>query len=345
MKTVTLTGGAGFIGSNVAKHYLDQGQHVVVYDTLERAGCHENVAWLQKHENAGNLEVLVGDVRTPTRALEKSIQESDVLLHLAGQVAVTSSVADPVTDFETNALGTLNILELIRNAPGRKPTLIFSSTNKVYGAMKDLAIVEEDHQYSYRDLASGICEQRMLDFHSPYGCSNGCADQYVRDYSRMYGLDTVVFRQSCIYGYRQFGIEDQGWLAWFVIAAVLNKPLTIYGDGKQVRDILFIDDLIAAYDQALDNIETTSGQIYNIGGGPQNSISLLDLTRLLKSQVNLELSVSFDDWRPGDQPVYISNITKACNDFGWKPTVDWKTGVRRMTEWVEEHKPVLEKVF
>lgn len=345
MKEVLITGGAGFTGANFASHYLDNGFRVVVFDNLSRKGSLENLEWLKRNPNAGNLEFIAGDIRFHPPALKAAVERSDALFHFAAQVAVTTSVTDPRNDFETNALGTFNMLELVRTSQGKKPPFFYSSTNKVYGGMEDVATVEGKDRYSYRDLPEGIPESRGLDFHSPYGCSKGCADQYVRDYSRIYGLPAVVMRQSCIYGYRQFGIEDQGWVAWFVIAAVLGKPLTIFGNGKQVRDVLFIEDLIAAYGMALASIGKTSGRVYNIGGGPANTISLLDLLGFLASECSLPVPVTYSDWRPGDQPVFVSDIRKAKDDFGWAPQWDWTTGVRKLVEWVRENRRMLESLF
>ncbi|MHC4948350.1 MAG: NAD-dependent epimerase/dehydratase family protein [Planctomycetota bacterium] len=345
MSQVTITGGAGFIGANVARHWLARGARVVVYDTLERKGCLENVRWLQSAAEADRLEIRVGDVRMPTRGLAEAVETSDALFHFAGQVAVTTSVVDPVLDFEANALGTFKLLELVRTSQGKRPVFLYSSTNKVYGGMEDVRIEEGEDRYRYADYEAGIPENRLLDFHSPYGCSKGCADQYVRDYARIYGLSTVVFRQSCIYGYRQFGLEDQGWVAWFVIAAVLGRPITIFGNGKQVRDVLFIDDLVRAYDMAIDRIETTAGRVYNIGGGPDSTISLRDLVGMLRDEVRSDLAITHDDWRPGDQPVYVSDIGRARADFGWAPEIDWRTGVHRLLDWVREHRDMLERLF
>lgn len=345
MKHVIVTGGAGFIGANLAQYYLNKGCRVVVYDTLGRNGCIDNLNWLHQNPQAENLQVLIGDIRMPTLAFQQKIEEADALFHLAGQVAVTTSVVDPAFDFEVNALGTFKILELVRTSKGKTPVVFYASTNKVYGGMEDVQIVEGEDRYSYKDLPGGIPEDRLLDFHSPYGCSKGTADQYVRDYARMYGLETVVFRQSCIYGYRQFGLEDQGWVAWFIIAALLGRPITIYGDGKQVRDVLFIDDLIRAYDAAWENINRIKGKVYNIGGGPQNTASLRDLIALLKIEVAPDLNPSSADWRPGDQPVYISNIDKAFHDFGWRPEIDFKEGIRCLVKWVKDNKPMLERLF
>ncbi len=345
MKEVIVTGGAGFTGANVAHYFLDQGHRVVLFDNFSRKGCLDNLDWLKRHPAAANLQVLAGDCRMPSTELAEAVERADALFHFAAQVAVTTSVVDPRHDFEGNALSTFNMLELVRQSKGNKPPFFFSSTNKVYGGMEDVATVEGDECYSYRDLPEGIPEDRLLDFHSPYGCSKGCADQYVRDYARIYDLQTVVFRQSCIYGYRQFGVEDQGWVAWFIIAAVLGKPITIYGDGKQVRDVLFIEDLIRAYDTAWNQIDRVGGKVYNIGGGPANTISLLQLLDFLTTRMNLPTSPTYADWRPGDQPVYVSDIRKAEAEMGWSPQVDWTEGVTKLVEWVRQNRDMLEKLF
>lgn len=345
MKEVLVTGGAGFTGVNFANHFLDKGYKVAVFDNLSRKGSLENLDWLRKNTNAGNLVFLPGDVRFPPKQLQAVVEQSDALFHFAAQVAVTTSVTDPRSDFEVNALGTFNMLELVRESKGKKPVFFYSSTNKVYGGMEDIETVEGALRYSYKDFPEGIPEDRILDFHSPYGCSKGCADQYVRDYARIYGLRTIVFRQSCIYGYRQFGIEDQGWVAWFVIAAVLKKPLTIFGNGKQVRDVLFIEDLITAYEMAWNSIEKISGGVYNIGGGSSNTISLLDLLEFLNRECALPTPLTYSDWRPGDQPVYISDIRKARRTFGWSPKNEWKIGVRKLVDWVQDNRDMLAKLF
>jgi CDP-paratose 2-epimerase len=345
MKRIIITGGAGFMGVNFANYYLNKGYSVLVFDNLSRKGGFENLEWLKKNPNARNLDIMVGDVRFPTKALAGKVESSDAIFHFAAQVAVTTSVTEPGHDFDVNAKGTFNMLELVRNSRGNKPVFFYASTNKVYGGMEDVQIIEDKDRYWYKDFPDGIPEDRSLDFHSPYGCSKGCADQYVRDYARIYGLRTVVFRQSCIYGYRQFGIEDQGWVAWFLIATILERPITIYGNGKQVRDVLFIDDLIRAYDMAWDNISSVSGKVYNIGGGPGNAISLHDLVSYLRKEVNPSLSVSYSDWRPGDQPIYISDITRSKQDFGWQPEVSWNSGVKDLLSWVITNKEMLHKVL
>jgi len=252
-------------------------------------------------------------------------------------VAVTTSVLDPQTDFRINAFGTLNVLEALRLFGKKSASLIYSSTNKVYGGLEDLKVVETESRYQFSDLI-GIDEFRNLDFHSPYGCSKGCADQYVRDYSRIYGLNTVVFRQSCIYGPRQFGVEDQGWVAWFIIALLTGKPITIYGDGKQVRDLLYVDDLTRAYTLALDQIETTRGQVFNIGGGQDFAISVwFDFKNILEKLLKKNIEAPLAPWRPGDQKIFISDISKAKTVFGWQPLISPNEGITNLFNWVSEN--------
>jgi len=336
---ILVIGGAGFIGCNMADHFASKGDFVIVLDNLSRKNVGKNLEWLTKRHK--NVEFIKADIRTDQEILNKVMERVDVVFHFAGQVAVTTSVINPREDFEINALGTFNVLEAIRTS-NKKPILFESSTNKVYGGMEDIKITERNNRYEYADLPNGIPESRLLDFHSPYGCSKGCAEQYVRDYSRIYGLKTVVFRQSCIFGYRQFGIEDQGWVAWFTIATLLNKPITIYGDGKQVRDVLFIDDLIRAYELALKHIDKTSGKVYNIGGGSKNSMSLLELIDNLEKIYNVEIPYSMSEWRPGDQPVFVCDISKAMQDFGWEPKTNVLLGVKKLANWVKENKDLFE---
>jgi CDP-paratose 2-epimerase len=335
-----ITGGAGFIGSNLADHYLSQGLRVTILDNFSRPGSEMNLAWL-KSRHGNRFDIVRADICRPEGQLAEAAANADVIFHLAAQVAVTTSVTDPRHDFEVNALGTFNVLEAARQAASR-PTVVYSSTNKVYGKLADLGIVERNGRYAYETLAGGVSEDRPLDPYSPYGCSKCCGDQYVLDYGRIYGLKTVVFRQSCIYGPRQFGMEDQGWLAWFSIRALQGKSVTIYGDGKQVRDILYVGDLIAAYDSAVRHIDTTAGNAYNIGGGPGNTLSLLELVEALSQTFGRELDCSFDDWRPGDQPVFISSIAKARSDFGWAPRVGVQDGLRKLTEWVRANDQLFE---
>lgn len=337
---ILITGGAGFIGCNAAKRFIGKGYEVSVLDNLSRKGSKDNLEWLKQQ---GEFEFIDCDIRdyAKTKKIFADRNSIDVVLHLAAQVAVTTSVLNPREDFQINALGTFNLLEAVRENK-LDSIFIYASTNKVYGGMTDIKVIERNGRYEYESLPEGIPENRILDFHSPYGCSNGAADQYVRDYSRIYGLRTVVMRQSCIYGYRQFGVEDQGWVAWFTIAASLDKPITIYGDGKQVRDVLFIDDLVDAYEKAIDNIETASGKIYNIGGGPNNKMSLLELISFLERFLNKKIEYSFSDWRPGDQPVFVCNIEKARKELAWQPKTDVETGVKKLSDWVNENRFLFE---
>jgi CDP-paratose 2-epimerase len=261
----------------------------------------------------------------------------DAVLHFAAQVAVTSSVADPRYDFEVNALGTFNLLEAVRGSD-QQPVVLFTSTNKVYGALEGLGVEEGETRYWLRDLPNGVSEETPLDFYSPYGCSKGTADQYVRDYHRIFGLRTVVFRNSCIYGRRQFGVEDQGWLAWFVIAAERGLPIRIYGDGKQVRDVLFVDDLVQAMLLAIGRSEITAGQVYNMGGGPDNCLAIWrEFGPLLEARVGHLIQVGYDSWRPGDQKIYVSDIAKAGRQLGWNPVIAPEVGIRLLHEWVREN--------
>jgi len=336
---VLVIGGAGFIGSNVADYYLAEGHNVLIFDNLSRNGSEVNLGWLK--DKYRNLTFVKGDVRTDTDKLNEVVKKQNYIFHFAAQVAVTTSVIDPREDFMINAYGTFNVLEAMR-LYNKDAVLFYSSTNKVYGGMEDIEIVERNNRYEYKDFPYGIPENRILDFHSPYGCSKGTADQYVRDYARIYDLKTVVFRQSCIYGYRQFGVEDQGWVAWFTIASLFGKKITIYGDGKQVRDVLFIDDLVRAYDMAAKN-ENTYGKIYNIGGGPDNKMSLLELISYLERFFNKKIEYLFSDWRPGDQPVFVSDIRKAEKEFGWKPDISVQEGVEKLSKWVQENKELFEQ--
>ena len=326
-------GGAGFIGSNLSKTLLNEGYEVRVFDSLARPGSECNLAWLRQCDPEGRLEFIHADVRDFT-AGRGAVEGVDEIFHLAAQVAVTTSVSDPRTDFEINAFGTLNVLEAARLSRRRLP-IVFTSTNKVYGGLEDLQTTETRTRYEFRDLKLGVPESRPVDFHSPYGCSKGAADQYVRDYNRIYNLPTVVFRMSCIYGPRQFGNEDQGWLAHFMIAAANGRPITIYGNGKQLRDVLFVDDLVRAFRLAVDNIATTSGQIYNIGGGPANTLAVwTEFSDILSEVSGQPVAAAFEDWRPGDQPCYVSDIRKAREQLGWWPEVKQRTGVGRLWDWV-----------
>lgn len=332
-----ITGGAGFIGSNYVHRLLKRGEKVTIFDNFARDGASRNLDWLKKEFGENAIDVVVGDVRDADRIAEAA-RDVDVIVHLAGQVAVTTSVTNPREDFEVNALGTFNVLEAARLS-GRKPIVLYSSTNKVYGGMDDVEVVEDETRWHYKDLKYGASEEQPLDFHSPYGCSKGTGDQYVRDYYRIYDIPTVVLRQSAIYGPRQFGIEDQGWLAWFVIAAVMDRPITIYGDGKQVRDMLFVDDLLNAYDLAIANIDVAKGQVYNMGGGIGNVLAVWsEFGPMLEKLLGRKIKVAHGDWRPGDQRVFYADYRKAERELGWKPRVNLEEGVERLFNWVQENK-------
>jgi len=350
---LTITGGAGFIGVNTAIEFAECGYDIFVIDNLSRRGARANLEWLREQLGrlGRRLDVAETDIRD-FNALRgvMAAKHTDAIIHLAAQVAVTSSVADPREDFEINALGTFNVLESVRLS-GSKPKILYASTNKVYGGMEGLEIELQEssaskagrERYAYKDLPNGIAETGLLDFHSPYGCSKGAADQYVRDYSRIYGIPTVVFRQSCIYGPRQFGIEDQGWMAWFAISAVSDSPVTIYGDGKQVRDVLYVTDLTRAYRLAIESPgDSINGNIFNIGGGPRFSLSLLELIDMLEDILGKRFAHSFDEWRPGDQPVYVSDIRHAAEVLKWEPKVDPKHGVLSLVQWIQENKALVE---
>jgi CDP-paratose 2-epimerase len=335
MKTI-ITGGAGFIGSNAASRYLQRGERVVLVDNLCREGVEKNLDWLQSQ---GSLEFVRLDIRDADglAGLFRDHRDCDRVLHLAAQVAVTTSVTNPRADFEVNALGTFNVLEAMRLA-GISAPILYSSTNKVYGEMTEVGVAEQQGRYGYRSLEFGVAEGQNLDFHSPYGCSKGAADQYVIDYHRIYGLKTIVFRQSCIYGYRQFGAEDQGWVAWFMIAAQLGRPITIYGDGKQVRDILFVDDLLDAYDAAFSAGAAAFGKAYNIGGGLGNVLSLRELVAYIEKRQGRKLPHGWSDWRPGDQKVFVSDIRFAQQELGWSPQTGCSRGLDLLYDWVSQNK-------
>lgn len=335
---ILITGGAGFIGCNLAHACLGDGHRVTLLDNLSRHGSTANLAWLRSLHGAHGFDFVQADVRDADAMVRAAVGQ-EAIYHLAAQTAVTTSVTDPRTDFTINALGTFNVLEAARLA-GSDPVFIYASTNKVYGGMEDALAVEEPARYVLPDYPQGVGEDRPLDFHSPYGCSKGAADQYVRDYARIYGLRTVVFRQSCIYGQRQMGVEDQGWVAWFVIASVLGKPVTIYGNGKQVRDLLHVDDLVRAFGIATERIDLTAGHVFNLGGGPANTLSVwAEFGPLLGELLGRPVEpAAFRDWRPGDQPVFVADVSKAQRVFGWAPQVSVRDGVARLIDWVKENR-------
>lgn len=335
-RPVLVIGGAGFIGTNLVHRLVESGERVIVFDNLSRPGVERNAAWLM-HTHGERVRLLQGDVRDAD-AVREAVGKAGFVFHLAAQVAVTTSLSEPKDDFEVNASGTLHVLEAIR-AQHLPPPMLFTSTNKVYGALEDLEVRAGETRYQPVDRQTrerGVAEDRPLDFHSPYGCSKGAADQYVLDYSRSYGLKTVVFRMSCIYGPHQFGTEDQGWVAHFLIRALADQPLSIYGDGLQVRDVLFVDDLVRAMFLAREGIDRLAGRAFNVGGGPGQTTSLLELIQLLtriRGQVPRHV---FGDWRTGDQRYYVSDITAFRDATGWTPCVGMEEGVRRLERWLRE---------
>ncbi len=336
---VIVTGGAGFIGSNLSSAFLRDGHRVTVLDSLARPGVDCNLEWLEAQAPSGAFRFVRGDVRDAD--LVRSVVGDDdvhLVFHFAAQAAVTTSLVDPRGDLEVNVLGTHNVLEAVRHSPAPVPPMLFyTSTNKVYGSLSHLSATETDMRYCFSDPdidQFGVSEREPLDFHSPYGCSKGAADQYVHDYARIYGLPTVVFRMSCIYGPRQFGTEDQGWVAHFMLAVADGRPLTIYGNGKQVRDLLYIDDLVRAFRLAALHGERTAGNVYNMGGGPANSVSIWhELRPWLEDYAARPIQATLEQWRPGDQPVYVSDTRKAARDFGWQPKVGIEEGLRRLWSW------------
>lgn len=332
---VLITGGAGFIGTNLANRLLGMGQPVLIYDDLSRTGVERNLAWLRE-QHGDRVHVEVRDVRD-RNALNTAVRSADAVFHFAAQVAVTTSLIDPRLDYEVNVGGTLNLLEAIR-ARENPPPLVFTSTNKVYGGLGDLALETNGTRYQPLDAAlrTGISEERSLDFHSPYGCSKGAADQYVLDYARTFGIPAVVFRMSCIYGPHQMGTEDQGWVAHFLIRAVEGKPIVLYGDGMQVRDLLFVEDLVDAFLLAQSNIHTLSGQAFNVGGGLGNTISLLELLELIGRLQGEKPATRLNEWRPGDQRYYVSDTRKFKAATGWAPKVNVHAGVKRLMGWLLE---------
>jgi CDP-paratose 2-epimerase len=340
MPKAIVTGGAGFIGCNTVRALCRRGWSVVVVDNLSRRGSERNLTWLR--ETSPGFEFIREDVRDQifTEKLLREHRDAQVILHLSGQVAVTTSVADPRGDFRSNLEATLNLLEACRlHAP--RMQLLFSSTNKVYGSLEQFPAVKRATRYELPDCLAGVDESVPLDFHSPYGCSKGAADQYVRDYARIYGLSTVVFRQSCIYGPRQMGVEDQGWVAWFLIAATLGRPITIFGDGLQVRDLLYVDDLVELYLRAIEQPETCRGEVYNVGGGPENSLSLVEFLEIMREE-GLEVSPRHAPVRPGDQPYFVANNAKAGRELGWRPRTAVRNGIAQLAAWVRENRVMLE---
>lgn len=338
-KFTLITGGAGFVGSNLAARLLKEGKRVMIYDNISREGVEQNLKWLQ--DKYGNqLIIQIADIREK-RILEECVRHAEQVFHFSAQVAVTTSLTNPTLDFEVNILGTFHLLEAIRKSPNQPP-LIFTSTNKVYGNLADLELATNSSRYYPRKdkYRNGINESRNLDFQSPYGCSKGSADQYVLDYSRSFGLQTAVFRMSCIYGPHQYGNENQGWVAHFLISALEENPLVIYGNGKQVRDILYIDDLVNAFVLAQKNMDDLSGQAFNIGGGADNSVSLLEILEIIQNKTGIELDISFENWRTGDQQYYVSDISKFRNLTGWSPQYSVDKGMQKLAEWLAKSRNI-----
>jgi len=334
-KRILITGGAGFVGCNAARFFGARNWNVTVLDNLSRQGTDKNLAWLRDGTTFDFEHVDVRD-----RAAIDGVMVNgrfDAIIHLAAQVAVTTSVTDPGTDFAVNAFGTFNMLDAVRlHCP--EAVFIFASTNKVYGKIAAAGSELRGNRYAYLDRPHGISETEPLDFLSPYGCSKGAADQYTLDYARMYNIPATSFRQSCIYGPRQFGVEDQGWVAWFAIASMLGRDITIFGDGKQVRDVLHVDDLLHAYEAVIRAPEKIAAEAFNVGGGPGQILSLIDLIDMLERRLGRKVPVKWDDWRPGDQQVYISDIRKLDRLLGWKPEIGVGAGISQLIDWVAQNR-------
>jgi CDP-paratose 2-epimerase len=335
-KVTLITGGAGFIGVNLAARLAAAGRRVLVYDSLSRPGVEHNLHWLcQEHGELVQVEI---DDICHAKSLRKLVKEAEEVFHCAGQVAVTTSIETPGEDFEVNARGTLNLLEALRSCL-EPPPLLFTSTNKVYGSLSGLDLEAKESALMPVDPGvrrKGIAENQPLDFYSPYGCSKGAADQYVLDYARIYRMPTVVFRMSCIYGPHQLGTEDQGWVAHFLIRSLKKEPITIYGSGKQVRDILFIDDLLDAFQAAMAQIHKTRGRAFNIGGGPGNCVSLLEFIKIIEELHGTVPEIDFGPVRPGDQLYYVSNTSSFREATGWQPLTAMDKGLGRLYQYLSE---------
>jgi CDP-paratose 2-epimerase len=336
MSRALVTGGAGFIGTNLADRLLGDGERVRIVDNLSRPGVERNLEWLRRR-HGDRLEVIQGDLRVPSVA-SRGVEGVDSVFHLAAQVAVTTSLAEPVLDFDVNLVGTLNLLEAAR-AQAEPPAFLFTSTNKVYGGLEDVELHDSGHRYE--PIASairrrGISEERPLDFCTPYGCSKGAADQYVLDYAKSYGLPATVLRMSCVYGPHQHGNEDQGWVAHFAIRALEGEPITLYGDGRQVRDILYVEDLVEAFLAAREKIDALSGRAYNMGGGAENAVSLLEVIERIGELRGAAPEVGFGPWRQGDQRYYVSDTGRFQADTGWRPRMGAEEGIKLLYGWLCE---------
>jgi CDP-paratose 2-epimerase len=343
MPSVLITGGAGFIGVNTAIQFLKAGWRVTILDNLSRKGTENNLHWLQsEHQDVPFHKVDIRDNEKLSSVVKAT--RPDMIIHLAAQVAVTTSYIDPREDFEINALGSFNVMEAVR-LYSPETFVLYASTNKVYGGMESIPVILGEDGYKFTKLPNGVSEEQPLDFHSPYGCSKGVADQYTIDYARIYGLSTCTFRQSCIYGIRQFGIEDQGWVAWFSIAAMLGKKITLYGDGWQTRDVLNVQDLAQAYNLAWVNRDRVSGHAFNIGGGPSNTLCLRDLLSFLERELSVTISPEYGESRPGDQPVFICDVSKAKELLNWEPKINVDRGVKELIQWVSENRQLFSDTF
>ena len=333
-RPILITGGAGFIGCNLADRLASEGDEIIVFDALSRPGVERNLAWL-KERHGRQISHVAGDVRDEDE-VARAAAAVKAVFHMAAQVAVTTSLDDPREDFDINVRGTLNVLDAARRRSEPVP-VIFASTNKVYGDLADFEIQTLHDRHEPKSFAArrGVDESRPLDFHTPYGCSKGAADQYVLDYARSFGVPATVLRMSCIYGQRQMGTEDQGWVAHFLIRALKGEPITLYGDGSQVRDILDVGDAVKAYASALANIRRVSGRAFNLGGGPANAVSLLELTDEIRRVTGRRTQLHFEDWRQGDQRWYVSDASAATHALGLKPARAWREGVAALGEWLE----------
>jgi CDP-paratose 2-epimerase len=336
-RPILITGGAGFIGSNLADRLASEGHRILLLDALTRAGVERNLAWLRER-HGDRVRAVIGDVRDED-VVVRAVAEAKAVFHFAAQVAVTTSLADPREDFEINVKGTINVLDALRAR--REPVpVIFASTNKVYGDLSEFEFDTLHGRYEPKSFAArrGVDESRPLDFHTPYGCSKGAADQYVLDYCRSFAIPTVVFRMSCIYGQRQMGTEDQGWVAHFLIRALAGEPVTIYGDGKQVRDILDVGDAVNSYVGALQSIDRIAGRAFNLGGGPENAISLLQLVDEIRAVTGREVELRFEDWRAGDQRWYVSDTHEARSALNLPRPRSWREGVARLAQWLADER-------
>jgi CDP-paratose 2-epimerase len=343
-RNVLITGGAGFIGSNLAERLLRRSRaHVRIFDNLSRLGVEHNLEWLQSIAGPGRLEVVRGDVRDEMR-LQDAARDVSEIYHLAAQVAVTNSVEDPRNDFAVNACGTFNVLEAARRS-GLRPFVLFTSTNKVYGALESLQVTADGTHYRAENRSfRGVNEREPLDFHSPYGCSKGAADQYVRDYARIYDLPTVVFRMSCIAGPRQFGNEDQGWVAHFFYSALDHMPITVFGDGLQVRDVLHVDDLLDAMMAARAAGGSSHGQVYNVGGGMERTVSVLEMLSMIEQRTGERINIRSREVRPGDQPLYISDTFKLSSQTQWRPQRSLADTLEALHDFWRTHRTHIGKV-